>query len=119
MPRPSLRFSNEQRRIARTMAAYGIKHDDIAFTLNIAPKSLRKHFPEELRRGAIEASVKVGQTLFGMATSGGNLGATIYWDRTRGALHRETDNRPIPPPQIVIRTEGQENQSGEAGGPER
>jgi hypothetical protein len=119
MPRPSLKISDEQRRMAKTLAAYGIKHDDIAFTLNIAPKSLRKHCPEELRRGAIEASVKVGQTLFGMATSGGNLGATIYWDRTRGARHRETDNRSVPPPQIVIRTtDGPETQSGE-GGPDR
>ena|SRR2546423_7215375 len=113
MARPNFIATDEQRRVAKTMAAFGIKHDDIAFTLDIAPKTLRKHFPQELRRGGIDANMKVGHTLFSMATSGRNIAATIYWDRTRGARHREMDSRSIPPPQIVIRTECQETPSSE------
>jgi predicted ArsR family transcriptional regulator len=118
MPRPSYKPRDEQQRMVKTMAALGTRHEDIAVILAITPKTLRKHFRQELARGAIEANAKVGQTLFSMATSGRNIAATIYWDRTRGFSRKrtsETGGPPMPPPQIVIRTEGQESQSAEPG----
>ena len=111
MPRPSFRPSGEQQRMVKTMAALGTRHEDIATILEITPKTLRKHFRVELSRGAIEANAKVGQTLFSMATSGRNIAATIYWERTRGTRRvrdSESDGRPMPPPQIIIRTEYEE-----------
>jgi predicted ArsR family transcriptional regulator len=123
MPRPSFRPTSEQQRIVKSMAALGTRHEDIATILEITPKTLRKHFRQELTRGAIEANAKVGQTLFAMATSGRNTAATIYWERTRGTRRgrdRETDSGPIVPPQIIIRTDPDEkrqtqSQAGEAG----
>jgi hypothetical protein len=103
--------------MVKTMAALGTRHEDIAAIVDITPKTLRKHFRQELTRGAIEANAKVGQTLFAMATSGRNIAATIYWERTRGALRgrpSEADRPPTPPPQIIIRTD-RENQKGSAG----
>jgi len=65
-------------------AAYGIKQEDIATIVDLrSPKTLRKHFPQELARGAIEANAQVGQTLFKMATSGNEPAATIFWLKTR------------------------------------
>ena len=90
------------------MAALCTRHEDIATMLEITAKTLRKHFRQELTRGAIAATAKVGQTLFAMATSGRNPAATIYWERTRGtrrARDHETDSAPMVPPQIIIRTD--------------
>jgi hypothetical protein len=36
-----------------------------------------------LDRGSIEATAKVAQTLFGMATSGQNVAAAIFWMKAR------------------------------------
>jgi hypothetical protein len=123
MPRPSFKVTDEQQRMVKTMAALGTRHEDIAAILDITPKTLRKHFRVELTRGAIEANAKVGQTLFSMATSGRNIAATIYWERTRGRPHGRdsgTGSGPMRPPQIIIRTHPDEKrqtqpQTGEAG----
>jgi hypothetical protein len=121
MSRPSYKPTEEHRRTVKTMATVGVRQEDIALALDITPKTLRKHFGQELTRGSIEAAVKVGQTLLTMAVSGRNLGASIYWDRTRGLIRRsssETGSHTMLPPQIIIRASGQEKQSTE-GGPER
>src|SRR5919204_3742457 len=113
MPRPSFKASDEQQRMVKTMAALGTRHEDIATILEITPKTLRKHFRVELTRGAIEANARVGQTLFAMATSGRNIAATIYWERTRGtrrARDNESDGGPMAPPQIIIRTDYEQKQ---------
>jgi hypothetical protein len=106
MSRPSYKPTDEQRRLARAMAAVGARQEDIAAEFGITAKTLRKHLRQELRQGALHANVKVGQTLFAMATSGRDLGASIYWDRTRGFSRKitsEAGGPPMPPPQIVIR----------------
>jgi hypothetical protein len=111
MPRPSFKPTDEQQRMVKTMAALGTRHEDIAAILEITPKTLRKHFRQELTRGAIEANAKVGQTIFAMATSGRNIAAAIYWERTR-VMRRGRDSEigsgPMSPPQIIIRTDDEE-----------
>jgi hypothetical protein len=52
---------------------------DIATRLELDPKTLRRHFRRELDRGSIEATAKVGQSLFCIATEGGSVAATIFW----------------------------------------
>jgi hypothetical protein len=47
------------------------------------PTALRKHFRRELDRGSIEATAKVGQSLFRMATEGGSVAAAIFWMKAR------------------------------------
>jgi len=75
--------TEEQRRTMRAMAGYGVPQDDIATLLEIDAKTLRKHFRRELDRGSIEATAKVGQSLFRMATEGGSVAAAIFWMKAR------------------------------------
>ena len=65
------------------MSGFGIPQADIATLLEIDDKTLRKHFRRELDRGSIEATAKVAQTLFQMATSGQNTAAAIFWMKAR------------------------------------
>ena len=73
----------EQRRLVRTMAGFGVPQEGIATLLEIDPKTLRRHFRAELDRGAVEATGKVAQSLFQMATEGRNVAAAIFWMKAR------------------------------------
>ncbi|WP_458094211.1 hypothetical protein [Roseomonas sp. WA12] len=75
--------TDEQRKTVRVMSGFGIPHTDISTLLEIDPKTLRLHFRRELDRGSVEATVKVAQTLFQMATSGQNTAASIFWMKAR------------------------------------
>jgi len=44
-----------------------------------SPKTLRKHFREDLDHGRTGADIRVRKTLYEMATSGKYVTATIYW----------------------------------------
>jgi hypothetical protein len=71
MSRPQFNPTQEQRALVKSMAAMGIPHEDIARKIGVrSPKTLRKHFHDELDLGAMEANYKVLKTLFEMATSG-------------------------------------------------
>ena len=73
------------------MAGYGIPEADIATVLEIDPKTLRKHYREELDTGQIKATAKVAESLFRKATGDGSQSVTaaIFWLKTRGGW-RET-----------------------------
>ena len=75
--------TDEQRRTVRAMAGYGMPHVDIATFLDIDAKTLRKYFTRELDLGSIEATTKVAQSLFRMATEGKNVAAAIFWMKAR------------------------------------
>ncbi len=75
--------TDEQRRLVKAMSGFGVPHDDIAVLLDIDPKTLRNHMQAELDRGSIEATAKVGQSLFRMATEGNNVAAAIFWMKAR------------------------------------
>jgi predicted ArsR family transcriptional regulator len=75
--------TEEQRRTVRAMSGYGMPQEDIATFLDIDPKTLRKHFQQELEKGSIEATTKVAQSLFRMATEGKNVAAAIFWMKAR------------------------------------
>jgi predicted ArsR family transcriptional regulator len=78
-----LQPTDEQRRLVRAFSGFGVPQEDIARHLNVEPKTLRCHFRDELDRGSIEATAKVAQTLFQMATSGQNVAAAIFWMKAR------------------------------------
>jgi hypothetical protein len=110
MARPQFKPTDDQRRIVKSMAAMGIPHEQIAIKIGIrSPKTLRKHFRDELGLGSTEANYKVAQTLFNMATSGKCPAATIFWSKTRNRF-RERDPeefaRIVPPPFIVTVEQG-------------
>src|SRR3982074_3103879 len=75
-PDPSQRLQVE------AMAAYGIPETDVARTVGIDPKTLRKCYREELDLGTTKANAQVAGFLFNAAKNG-NVTAQIFWLKTR------------------------------------
>lgn len=75
--------TDEQRRLVKAMAGYGVPHDDIALVVKCSPPTLRKWFRQELDVATIEANARVAQTLYQQATTPGNIAATIFWLKAR------------------------------------
>ena len=71
-----------QRRQVEAMAAYGIPEDDISRVVGIDPKTLRKHYRDELDLGQTKANAQVAGFLFNSARNG-NVTAQIFWLKTR------------------------------------
>ena len=88
--------NDEQRRLVRAMAGFGIPQTDIAAHLDIDPKTLRKLFRLELDRGVTEANAKVAQSLFNMATQGKNVAAAIFWMKARAGWREKQEVRVGP-----------------------
>jgi hypothetical protein len=76
------------RRQVETLAAYGIPETDISRVVSIDPKTLRKHYREELDLGTTKANAQVAGFLFNSARNG-NVSAQIFWLNTR-AQWKET-----------------------------
>ena len=68
------------------MAAFGIPEHNIARVVGIDPKTLRKHYRDELDMGQTKATAKVAESLFRKATTDGpqSVTAAIFWLKTRG-----------------------------------
>src|SRR4030088_3120937 len=88
MSRPTHQPDPSQRRQVEAMAAYGIPETDVARTVGIDPKTLRKCYREELDLGTTKANAQVAGFLFNAAKNG-NVTAQIFWLKTR-ARWRET-----------------------------
>jgi hypothetical protein len=73
----------EERRFVRAVSDFGIPQEQIATHLEIDAKTPRKHFRQDLDRGMVEATAKVAQSLFHMATGGKNVAAAILWMKAR------------------------------------
>ena len=86
--------TDEQRRTVRAMAGYGMPQMDIGTFLDIDAKTLRKHFTRELEMGSIEATTKVAQSLFRMATEGKNVAAAIFWMKARANWREKQPETP-------------------------
>lgn len=76
------------------LSGYGVRHDEIALYLEIDPKTLRKHYRDQLDKGHIKANVGVARALHKNATEG-NVTAQIFWMKTRcgwkeTAVHEHT-----------------------------
>jgi len=73
------------RRQVEAMAAYGVAEADIARVLAIDPKTLRKHYRDELDTGHIKANSKIAESLYRKALGDGaqSVTAAIFWLKTR------------------------------------
>ena len=91
MARPSHHPDPAQRRQVEAMAGYGVPEADIGRVLGIDPKTLRKHYRDELDNGHGKANVKVAENLYRKATGEGreSVVAAIFWLKTR-ARWKET-----------------------------
>jgi hypothetical protein len=91
--------------MVRLMAACGVDQEQIAARIGIrSPKTLRKHYREELDRGALDANMRVSQSLFKMATSGDCPTATIFWLKSRAGWkdHRGFEPSAVAPPSFIV-----------------
>jgi len=88
MGRRAHRPDPAQRRQVEALAAYGIPEADISGVVGIDPKTLRKHYRDELDLGETKANAQVAGFLFNAAKNG-NVTAQIFWLKTR-AKWRET-----------------------------
>jgi hypothetical protein len=112
MPRPKLNPTEEQRRMVKTMTAMGAKQEDIALRLGVrSPKTLRKHFRDELDPGASEANMTIAQALYKNA-KGGDVKAEIFWLKCRAGWRdrTESDGPASPPPPFIVTLEQRREQ---------
>ena len=77
--------------MVQVLSGIGVPQDQIALLIGVDAKTLRKTCRDDLDRGMAEANVKVGQTLFSMATRGDNTAATIFWMKARAGWREKHD----------------------------
>ena len=82
MSRRAHRPEPAQRRQVEALAAYGVPETEISRVVGIDPKTLRKHYRDELDLGATKANAQVAGFLFNSAKTG-NVTAQIFWLKTR------------------------------------
>jgi hypothetical protein len=77
--------SEKDRKIAETLAGYGIAEIDIARVIGISVSTLRKWYSYELDTGHVTANSKVAQSLFekAMGMGQGSVTACIFWLKCR------------------------------------
>ncbi len=94
MARPSHEPTPALRRQVEAMAGYGVPEIDIGRVLAIDPKTLRKHYRDELDNGHVKANVKVAENLYRKATGEGreSVVAAIFWLKTRARWKETTVN---------------------------
>lgn len=80
--RPPYEPTQRDRATVEAMTAYGIPQDEIAATLKIAGKTLRRAFREEIDRAAARANSRIATALFNKAVSGDVI-AQIFWLKCR------------------------------------
>lgn len=85
------------------MTAMGIRDMDVAVVIGITPPTLRKHFAKELKRGHIQATAKVAQSLYTQALGRAadpergieylkpNVAAAIFWMKCRAGWREDGD----------------------------
>lgn len=92
MGRPRHEPDAYHRRQVETLAGYGIPETEIAGLIGIDPKTLRRHYRQELDQGHTKANAKVAENLFRKATGEGreSVTAAIFWLKAR-ARWKETN----------------------------
>lgn len=85
MGRPSFKPAKDQRKLVRSLAAQGVRQEHIACLVGLrSPKTLRKHFEQDLRKGNSEAIAAIAVVAYQMAVSGEYPGLTRFWVSTVG-----------------------------------
>jgi hypothetical protein len=101
MARRAFTPSEEQRHLVTVLSSYDIRQEDIATEVGLrSPKTLRKHFREELDHGRIGSEIKVRKTFYRLAESGKHPYTTVQWltrrERLRPKPAQETRTAAIP-----------------------
>jgi hypothetical protein len=104
MPRPRFNPTEAQRLTVKSLAACGIRQEEIASKIGIrSPKTLRKHFAHELASGVTDANYKVAKTVYEKAVKG-DMYAAQFWLRCRGGWKDRAvfEAEPGPPPLFIV-----------------
>jgi len=88
MARKAFVATHQMRDQVRSLAARGVRQEDIATIVGCDAKTLRKHFRYELDLGMAEANAAICGYLFATAAAG-NVAAQIFWLKTRMHLHED------------------------------
>jgi len=80
--RPPYKKNDAHRKVIVAMASFGIPHENIARSIGIDAKTMRKYYPDELAVSATNANAKIAESLYNNATSG-NVTAQIWWTKAR------------------------------------
>lgn len=74
-----------ERKMVEALAGYGAPEFYIAKQVGVDPKTLRKHFRDELDHGMANANALVAESLFKKAVGNGTgaVTAAIFWAKTR------------------------------------
>jgi hypothetical protein len=89
--RPPFKPTGEQRDQVIAMSSNGVPHRQQASLIGCSsPKTLRKHFRDDLNIGKIQANAKVAGALYKSALDG-NVKAQTFWLKTVGGW-QETGN---------------------------
>src|SRR5262249_45249689 len=89
--RPAFAPTAAQRTLVGNLAEIGCTHDEICWAVPwerpgdkpLDPKTLRKHFADELTRGDARAKMRVRKKLYELAVSGENTAVLIFYAKTR------------------------------------
>ena len=96
MARTAFLATDALREQVRSLAAVGVRQEDIATIVRCDAKTLRKHFRDELDRGVAEANAVIAGSLF-TAAKGGYFPAQKFWLKVRAHWHeRKVPEDPIP-----------------------
>ena len=90
MGRPAHKPDASSRRQVEALAGYGTPETEIAEVIGVDPKTLRKHYRQELRQGHTKANAKVAENLYRRATGEGReaVVAAIFWLKNACWLER-------------------------------
>jgi hypothetical protein len=98
--------SHESRQLVQLHATIGTPQEVIADILGIDPKTLRKHYRQELDQSTAKANAQIGGALFNKA-KGGDTAAMIFWMKTRAGWrekqeidHTSSDGTMTPKPAL-------------------
>lgn len=99
--RPPYKPTDQNRLQVKTLAAVGIRHEDIAAKLGISVDTLTRYYRQELDDGRVDANAVVAKSLYEQARAG-NTSAMIFWLKTRAGWketmvneHTGPDGQPI------------------------
>jgi len=78
------------RQLVQLHTTIGTPQEDIARILDIDPKTLRKHYRDELDLAKAKANATIGGALFNKAKAG-DTAAMIFWMKTQAGWREKTD----------------------------
>ena len=90
------------REIVNVMLSHGLTQVDVAKVLRLDPKTLRRHYSDEIETASIIAMSEVAKTAYKMAISGQYPAMTMFllktrlgWRETSAIAHTGKDDGPI------------------------